>query len=332
MDPTRRRLLAAATGALTLPLAGCVDGGTGGNDADDGAGGYGMDTTTETETTESATESDTTESDTTDAPASTEGGPTLAVETLAGYGDVVVGPDGLTLYMFEPDPSDASGSACTGDCAEAWPPLTVEDPAAVAPGDDVTGPVDTLTREDGSTQVALGGWPLYYFQGDAEPGDVSGQGVNQVWWVLGPDGTPREPAVQVREHPDHGTILTDAEGMTLYMFDMDTQGSGESVCTDDCADAWPPLTVDEEKEILAGSEVTADVGTITRPDDSMQVTVEGWPVYGFQNDDAVGDASGQGVNDAWWVLAPDGSVVRPESAMETTTTTATEEPGGGGDY
>lgn len=342
MDPTRRRFLAATTGALTVPLAACVDSGPGGTDGDNGAGGYGMDTTTESDTTTS----DTTESETTDAAAATEGEPTLEVDTVAGYGDIVVGPDGLTLYMFEPDPADASGSACTGGCADAWPPLTIEDPAAVSVGDAVTGRVDTFQREDGSIQIALDGWPLYYFQGDAEPGDVSGQGVNQVWWVLGPDGTPREPAVQVRDHPDHGAMLTDPDGMSLYMFDSDTQGSGESVCTGDCATAWPPLVVEEERKVLAGSGVTADVGTIMRPDGSLQVTVEGWPVYGFQNDDAVGDTSGQGVNDAWWVLAPDGSVIRPESAMGTTstenstenattsatTTTTTEEPDGGGDY
>jgi hypothetical protein len=43
-------------------------------------------------------------------------------------------------------------------------------------------------RSDGSSQVTYGGWPLYYYSGDAAPGDVNGQGVNGVWYVVSPDG------------------------------------------------------------------------------------------------------------------------------------------------
>lgn len=35
-----------------------------------------------------------------------------------------------------------------------------------------------------------GGWPLYYFTPDKQVGDAMGQGVNDVWWVLSPDGSP----------------------------------------------------------------------------------------------------------------------------------------------
>jgi predicted lipoprotein with Yx(FWY)xxD motif len=52
----------------------------------------------------------------------------------------------------------------------------------------VTGDVDTITGTDGSTQVTLDGWPLYYFAGDSAAGDTSGQGVDDVWWVVGADG------------------------------------------------------------------------------------------------------------------------------------------------
>ncbi|MFC6731773.1 hypothetical protein [Haladaptatus sp. GCM10025893] len=54
---------------------------------------------------------------------------------------------------------------------------------------------------EGSTQVAAAGWPLYYFAPDENPGDANGQGVNDVWWVLRPDGTP------VRQ--TNGTTTTD---------------------------------------------------------------------------------------------------------------------------
>ena len=54
--------------------------------------------------------------------------------------------------------------------------------------DGVTGEVDVITGTDGSTQVTLNGWPLYYYVGDAAAGDTTGQAVNDVWWVVGADG------------------------------------------------------------------------------------------------------------------------------------------------
>jgi predicted lipoprotein with Yx(FWY)xxD motif len=103
-------------------------------------------------------------------------------------GEIVVDEEGRTLYLFTRDTQGAGNSVCNGDCATAWPPLTVDDDGGVATGDGVTGEVGTATRDDGSTQVTLNGWPLYYFQADAAPGDANGQGVNDVWWVVDPAG------------------------------------------------------------------------------------------------------------------------------------------------
>jgi len=48
-------------------------------------------------------------------------------------------------------------------------------------------------REDGDAQVAANGWPLYYYASDGDPGDVTGHGVRDVWWVLDPAGEPVRP-------------------------------------------------------------------------------------------------------------------------------------------
>ncbi|MCU4972081.1 hypothetical protein OB955_04955 [Halobacteria archaeon AArc-m2/3/4] len=118
---------------------------------------------------------------------------TVAVESHPDLGDVLVGPNGMVLYMFESDEQGADESACQDDCAEAWPPLTIE--GDLTAGEGVTAELTTFERADGSTQVAAAGWPLYYFAQDEEPGDATGQGVNDVWWVLEPNGTPvRETA------------------------------------------------------------------------------------------------------------------------------------------
>ncbi|WP_309127927.1 hypothetical protein [Microbacterium sp.] len=116
------------------------------------------------------------------------GGEGSAALTTAdsSLGEIVVDGEGMTVYMFDSDTQNAGASTCEGQCAENWPAVTVEGDAPELDG--VTGEVGTITGVDGATQVTLNGWPLYYFAGDSAPGDVKGQGVNDVWWVLSPAG------------------------------------------------------------------------------------------------------------------------------------------------
>ena len=104
----------------------------------------------------------------------------------SSLGSIVVDGEGMTVYMFDQDTQGAQESVCEGECADNWPAVTTDAEAPEVEG--VTGEVGTIVGVDGETQVTLNGWPLYYFAGDAEPGDVAGQGVNDVWWVLSPAG------------------------------------------------------------------------------------------------------------------------------------------------
>lgn len=145
------------------------------------------------------------------------------------------------------------------------------------------------------------------------------------------EGMDAGAVVQVRSQSDLGEILVGPEEMTLYMFDNDE--GGESTCYDQCAEAWPPLTVDDEADATAGADVAAELGTTERDDGSLQVTAAGHPLYYFASDEEPGDASGQGVNDVWFVLRPDGSVVRSAgSPTGTPTPSPTDTGGGGGGY
>lgn len=113
--------------------------------------------------------------------------PTVQVREHAELGEILVGPDEMTLYMFVADGAE-DGSTCYGNCAVTWPPLTVDgEPVA---GDNVMADLATFQRDTGETQVVANDWPLYYFNQDEEPGDANGQDANDAWWVLGPDGTP----------------------------------------------------------------------------------------------------------------------------------------------
>jgi len=103
-------------------------------------------------------------------------------------GTIVVDSAGRTVYMFTKDAQGSGASSCSGQCLAAWPPVVAD--SAVPQVDGVSGDVGTITRDDGTVQATLGGWPLYYWQGDSAAGDTTGQGVQGVWWVLTPDGAP----------------------------------------------------------------------------------------------------------------------------------------------
>jgi len=102
-----------------------------------------------------------------------------------------------------------------------------------------------------------------------------------------------------------GSFVTGANGMTLYIFTPDTATS--SACVDQCATSWPPLTVAAAGDAAAGTGVTGEIGTITRADGTLQVTLGGHPLYYFANDKAAGDVNGQGLNDKWYAAGPDGA-------------------------
>ena len=193
MAPTRRRVLGAVTATVTL--AGCLGGSGGevGTGTDTETAMDGESTPTETSVDGESTPTADGEATSTAAGTATPTGggmaTTVQVRTHDELGDILVDGSGMTLYMFTTDTQGAGASTCSGGCASAWPPLTVEgDPE---PGEGVTAELTTFDRGEGTMQVAANGWPLYYYASDSAPGDSSGQGVSGVWWVLGPDGTPK---------------------------------------------------------------------------------------------------------------------------------------------
>ncbi len=115
----------------------------------------------------------------------------LALQTDPALGDHLVDGDGRTLYLFTPDEQGAS--TCVDACAENWPPVLAGGEVPVADGLDAAL-VGSVERADGSSQVTYGGWPLYTFVRDAAAGDTNGQGVNDVWYVVGADGNAATPA------------------------------------------------------------------------------------------------------------------------------------------
>jgi predicted lipoprotein with Yx(FWY)xxD motif len=112
--------------------------------------------------------------------------------------------------------------------------------------------------------------------------------------------------VGVAESADVGEHLVDAEGRTLYIFLNDSPGT--SACSDDCAASWPPASVDEGQDPAGGDGVTGEISTLERDDGTLQLTIEGWPLYLYAADTAPGDTTGEGVGGVWFVARPDGSL------------------------
>lgn len=102
-------------------------------------------------------------------------------------GSIVVDAAGLTVYYYDADTAGSGVSTCSGGCLEAWPPVHGGAELTVDAG--ISAELGSITGTDGQPQLTLNGLPLYYYRDDHAPGDVTGQGLGGVWWVVAPDGS-----------------------------------------------------------------------------------------------------------------------------------------------
>jgi predicted lipoprotein with Yx(FWY)xxD motif len=126
---------------------------------------------------------------------------------------------------------------------------------------------------------------------------------------------------------DGAQVLVDANGNALYS--PDQEANGKISCTGECETIWMPLTASGGSKPTSSSDVTGTVGTVKRPDGSMQVTLDGAPLYTFSEDGGPGKVTGDGFSDqfdgksfTWHVIAPDGSAGSTESSPQTTTSSS----------
>ena len=91
---------------------------------------------------------------------------------------IFVDQGGRTLYTFDKDVAP-NKSACNVKCPFNWPPLFA------TPDDVAKGDWTIFERDDGMTQWAYKGKPLYQFFEDKKPGDKKGEGKTD-WQVAKP--------------------------------------------------------------------------------------------------------------------------------------------------
>ncbi|UGY90331.1 SCO0930 family lipoprotein [Streptomyces gobiensis] len=258
---------------------------------------------------------------------------TLALRDVPELGQVVTDSSGLTLYRFDKDSAEPPKSNCEGDCATAWPAVPADDAKAAAGVDsELLGEVE---RSDGTSQLTLGGWPVYRYAKDNAAGDTNGHGVGGTWHALAADGGKAEkgkaeggkgqdkgngkgeggsaPAgngaeLSAVEDPELGSIVTDAQGRTLYRFDKDSAWPMKSNCTGACLETWKPAKMVDKNSV---SGVAAkDVIEFNRPDGTKQLTIDCWPLYWYTGDEEPGDTNGHGVGGTWHAVTPEGKKAR----------------------
>jgi predicted lipoprotein with Yx(FWY)xxD motif len=256
----------------------------------------------------------------------------VVTTTKSKFGPVLTTPSGESLYVFSgdgfpfPPPPGAPQLACTAlnkapdgtPCTTAWPPLLATGRLVARNGVQQKG-LRTVTR-NGVKQVTYFGHPLYGFIGDTKPGQKNGQDVTAFDGTWHLDATSGLAAAGVptlkTELSANGIVLSSPTATghrSLYTLSFDPKGT--TTCTGACAAVWPPLLTSSRAHAGTGVQ-RSGIGTLRRPDGSLQVSFHGHPVYFFAFDLGAGappgltngeyliDAMADGV---WYNVLPQGT-------------------------
>lgn len=176
---------------------------------------------------------------------------------------VVVNGSGLTLYRFDKDTASPSRSNCNGACATTWPPVLVDPGGKIFVQGVARSQVGVITRDDGTHQVTIGGWPVYRFSKDTKPGDTNGQGVGGTWFGVQPDGSKSgRPADQ--EDPTDTDDARQAPATSAILFDdanFSDNGPAQGIAGKGCQNVARPkvtssISLDGSAKIWSGPGCT----------------------------------------------------------------------------
>ena len=232
--------------------------------------------------------------------------------TVSGKSEMILtNAQGKTLYYFTPD--TATTAACTSSCADNWPPLLATGSSTPTSATSLPGKLTTQTTANGS-QVEYNGHLLYTFAGDSGPGLTKGEGLFGKWFVVTPDlaagnnstgsGSNSNAIIKTATAMVSGrseTVLTNAQGKTLYYFTPDTTTT--SACTGSCAQNWPPLLSTGSSTPTSATTLPGKLSAQTTANGN-QVEYNGHLLYTFAADSAPGQTNGEGVLGKWFVATP----------------------------
>ncbi len=226
----------------------------------------------------------------TNPPPVTSAGNSYQLKTDSHFGSYLADVNGNPLYFFS---LDANGtSACTGTCLTSWPVSYVAGPTL--DNGLTASDFSFITRSDGTKQTTYKGWPLYTYAGDS-PGNIGGDGLENIWFVAKPDYTVMFVKNQLigndgimydstyKAGAEETYYLTDDHGVTLYSFSNDKSGTNTYTLSDFSNDSFWPIVQISTIQSVPSIFNKADFSSITiygKP----QMTYKGWPVYRFGPD------------------------------------------------
>ncbi|MEV6237774.1 hypothetical protein [Lentzea sp. NPDC051838] len=209
----------------------------------------------------------------------------LRVANAGGLEPAVVNGAGRTVYWFSDDPVNGGVSNCNGDCEKTWTPITV------AKGTKLFFPgikrenIGFIKRADGkTTQVTIGGRPIYLFTKDEKPGDIKGQNVGNKWFVINPEGKrATAPAEAPTTSPTPAPGAKPASSVTFFSGKNFDDFSGSNFATgvkveakcNDLRGGFPSLTTDGAVKIWSEPGCKGKSAVVT--DDVADTASLGFP-------------------------------------------------------
>ncbi|MEU5899489.1 MULTISPECIES: hypothetical protein [Streptomyces] len=185
---------------------------------------------------------------------------------------VVVNGSGFTLYRFDNDTASPSKSNCNDACATTWPPVLVNPGGKIFVQGVERSQVGVITRDDGTHQVTIGGWPVYRFSKDTKPGDTNGQGVGGTWFGVQPDGqksgqeqedgTATDAPTPDASAPEDGAQQAPATSAILFDdANFSDDGPAQGIAGEGCQDLARPkvtssISLDGSAKIWSGPGCT----------------------------------------------------------------------------
>ncbi|MGW6015955.1 hypothetical protein [Streptomyces sp. NPDC055210] len=187
----------------------------------------------------------------------------LSASSAGDLDPVVTNGQGFVLYRFDKDTADPSKSNCFDECEKTWPPLIVS-PKGKVFIEGVNKQDVGFIKRSGGFQVTLGGWPVYLFSKDVNPGDTNGQGVNKTWFGVTPDGQragqdagAEEPSV---DEPGSGDSSAEAGEDKRELVKRSEVGQYRTV--DDPNDAESAVRIQPSKPSTGCVNVVGQIGGI----------------------------------------------------------------------
>ena len=214
---------------------------------------------------------------------------TVMLSNNSKYGSILTDGAGYTLYFFT---KDTLNSSCNGQCAVIWP-VFYADTLTVGAG-LADSNFTKIIRSDGSPQYAYKGWPLYYYSGDSNPGDVNGEDFGGIWFVAKPNYTIMlmnnqlvgldSVAYNSTYKPGLGAIqyFVDGYGRTLYIFTHDTYNQNHFTKSDFSNNGlW---AIYEDSLQALPPSIDSNYFSMINVYGRKQLTYKGWPLYEFGPD------------------------------------------------